>query len=847
MAFLILMYFICNFEPIEKAHPMFLKRIAFILVSISFVLCTKAQVTSTNSAIPETAKTAMGRLTEQIRSFPQEKIYLHLDKPYYSAGERVWLRAHMVHATLNIPLNISRYIYVELIDAKNTVVLRKKIHRVEKDEYFGQFDLSPDTEAGWYTIRAYTNFMRNIPAEFYFNKQVYITNNLADDAKKTAPKTGTIKPSPAKTSKPATTKNTFDVQFFPEGGHLIADSYQVLGFKAIGTNGLGVDIQGVVVDQTGKEVVKFKSSNFGMGKFLFNHQTGKTYKAICTASNGHKTTVVLPTASKNDLSLSIQQSASRINIQVVSPEQKTRKGTYYLIGCMRGLPVFQSTLTPESQGYVYPKQGLNSGIMQIYLIDNTYSILSERNIFIMGKDNAGLSIMTDKTSYTKRSSVHAQLQLKDAQGNPVLGNFSLSVTNDNDIRLDSTESTIKSYLLLQSDIKGFIEKPGSYFNTSNKNAEQQLDALMLTQGWARYDASSVLKGHLASCDSFEIEQGPVVSGNVRTFPNRRPLANHNVSLLLYGRKIFFDGIRTDKNGNFSFLCPNYPEDTKIRLEASRSETQSIELFVRPDTFPKVPDLSAMLPALAPKDKQMQSFLAKSKEHWSYENGSYSIDLEDIEITAQKADPSEKVRKDRGAIYSDPSYSMDETSLKEYTTIMDALCMAPGISPDPSGSGILLRNAKPLIIVDQMEYSMEELANIRIDDVQMFDILRDFTQTNLYGSKGNNGVVVIYLKRGSDTKREENDLALNQSILKPLGYTQPAEFYRPKYEVESIRLDSKPDLRTTIYWQPVVKTNEKGEADVFFFTSDGQGTYTITAEGVTPKGELIRAQSKITCK
>ena len=76
---------------------------------------------------------------------------------------------------------------------------------------------------------------------------------------------------------------------------------------------------------------------------------------------------------------------------------------------------------------------------------------------------------------------------------------------------------------------------------------------------------------------------------------------------------------------------------------------------------------------------------------------------------------------------------------------------------------------------------------------------------------------------------------------------PAEFYVPKYQVEANRQSTLPDLRSTIYWKPDLKTNAQGEADLFFFTADGTGTYTITAEGLTPKGEIIRYQGKMNRK
>jgi hypothetical protein len=824
-----------------------LKRSFALFLAVGLFTCSIfSQESQQNQSVSETAKTAMSRFTEQIRIFPQEKIYLHLDKPYYSAGEQIWLRAYLIHATMHIPLSLSRYVYVELINRKKEVVVRKKIHQTEKDLYFGQFDVPMDIEPGTYTVRAYTNFMRNLPEEFLFHHKLLITNNL-ESGKKRSETSSTSRTDKTETVEDENKSGSFDLQFFPEGGHLLTDSYQIVGFKALDDSGYGLNVKGKIVDKSGAEVATFESSHLGMGKLMFKPQSGETYKAIVSSSNGLRKTVDLPTASDNYYSLSIQQTPKRLSIQALTPGQQPRTEKLQLILCQRGLPVYQSSLDPESPGIALLKTNLGSGFFQVYLINNKLQILSERSLFILGNDFAELNLTLDKNKYSKRSPVRASIVLKDSKGNPVEGSFSVSVTDNNDVRLDSSASNIISYLLLESDLKGNIEKPGDYFRASNKEADKQLDLLMLTQGWRRYDAQAVLLGRYAKCDNFEVEQGPVISGLVRYYPSRRPMSDNNVSLLLTGKSVFFDAIKSDKNGRFAFKCPDFSENTKIRIEAAKSEFQAIELVVHPDSFPKINAATLFSDKAVFQEKQIQSFIKKSKEKWSIENGSPSISLKEVEVTGKRLDSHEQIRKDRGATYSDPSYTIDQNDIVTSSTIYDALCKAPGVYLNSEGTGVLLRNSAPLVLVDGIEYNMEDLSTIQPSEVQMIDILKDLAQTNLYGENGNSGVIHIYLKRGLDVTREELDLGSHQAIVKPLGYTQPVEFYVPKYQVEENRKSNLPDLRTTIFWQPNVKSNAKGEAELSFFTADESGTYTITAEGITPKGEIIHYEGTLNRK
>jgi len=805
-----------------------------------------AQETPQPPAIPQVNRTAITRLTNQLKSFPQEKVYLQLDRPYFSAGERLWFRAYMVHSAIHTPLNLSRYIYVELLNAHNDVLVRKKIRPTDEALFLGQIDLSPELAEGWYSIRAYTNFMRNMDEAFFFRRKVYIGNSLKGlSGVEINERTSSNMGNSALKSKEKENA-ALDVQFFPEGGHLIEGNMQVVGFKSIGPNGLGANINGRIIDNENKEVTAFKSNPLGMGKIMLMPEAGKTYTAICEDNKGQKLTVKLPNPSSSHYALSVQQSTTIMNITVLTPAQSTRTDTLYVLGCLRGLPIFQTTMLPESAGYTFSKSGMNSGVYEILLMNSKTEVLSSRLVYVLGGDDAKLTLSLDKTNYQKRDAVHASLFLKDSKGNPVEGNFSVSVTDDNDAKIDSFETTIKSYMLLQSDIKGFIENPNSYFRPENKNASSELDILMLTQGWKRYDSKAVIAGNPAKCDAYEVERGPIISGKVQNFPARRAVSGINVSMFFLNKRSHFDGAVTNHTGRFEFLCPEFPDSTGIRIEAVKKPGQFLELVVNTDTFP-TSEITSVFPDNFKQNAQMKSFLKKSRDRYYIENGMMSVTLDKVVVVAKKSDKNKKLREERGSMYMDPSYTIDEDALSMATTILDVLSMAPGVTLNSTADGVMIRNAVPLIMVDNMEYNMEELRYINTTDVKMIDILKDPGQTAIFGNRGANGVICIYLKRGDERQSEPVVLGRNQAEVMPLGHSLPAEFYVPKYQVESNKQNPLPDFRSTIYWKPNLRTNASGEADLFFFTADGTGTYTITAEGLTPTGEIIRYQGKMNRK
>ncbi|MBK7938074.1 MAG: hypothetical protein IPJ82_13715 [Lewinellaceae bacterium] len=68
------------------------------------------------------------------------------------------------------------------------------------------------------------------------------------------------------------------------------------------------------------------------------------------------------------------------------------------------------------------------------------------------------------------------------------------------------------------------------------------------------------------------------------------------------------------------------------------------------------------------------------------------------------------------------------------------------------------------------------------------------------------------------------------------------FYSPKYEPQQ-QPAQRADFRSTIYWNPAVQTDQKGEAQVEFFTSDAITNFRATLEGIGSQGQPGRSEQK----
>ncbi len=98
-------------------------------------------------------------------------------------------------------------------------------------------------------------------------------------------------------------------------------------------------------------------------------------------------------------------------------------------------------------------------------------------------------------------------------------------------------------------------------------------------------------------------------------------------------------------------------------------------------------------------------------------------------------------------------------------------------PGKSGADFYIRGVnslssesqKPLIIVDDVEYTYDQVAQLDANEIETFTILKDASTTAVYGIKGANGVLVITTRRGKIGKPQvsfNTESGLQMAVHKP---------------------------------------------------------------------------------
>jgi hypothetical protein len=707
--------------------------------------------------------------------------------------------------------------------------------------------LADTLRPGRYRIIAYTNWMRNAGPEYFFDQPVTIINTAPDLQ-------GPIGVRPRKiVIRKRKEANKADIQFFPESGSLVNGIRSKVAFKATGENGLSMDASGVVTDDSGQQITMFKSEHLGMGLFYLTPEPGKSYKASVEFADGTQCVISLPVAVDKGFVMNINNSdTSFIRVTVTASKSALgdpqQYGEINLIAQAGGKVYYtaKSKVTSAPLVAVIPKSKFPSGIVQFTLFSAKGEPLNERIAFIEWHDQLSLNLAPDKANgYTSRGKIRININSLYSAGKPATGSFSAAVVNESFLPGDAEAGpTIFSHLLLTSDLKGYIEKPGYYFS-NNENARADLDVLMLTQGYRHFEWKKMLNGGQEAV-KYMPEKTLSVSGHVRT-PGGKPVVKAKVSLLsTRGGYMLLDTV-TDQQGRFVFDRLMVVDSLACKIQA-RTTKDSKNVVVTIDDSP--PQLQHYEVALT-NDSLMPARLpvkqTSSVQQSKIPANGHSKLLKEVVIKAEK--PLLK-----------NSSNLNGSGNADQVLLEKDLNQAGGdIASRLVGrlTGIFFRwdpqkwilypcmyqNGNiviPKIMVDGVEMKAEILNTLPPEIVESVEVLRSSNYTSMYGWEGYNGLILINTKKGNYGGSEATNIA-SYTIN---GYHKALVFYSPKYDHPKTDTE-QPDQRSTVYWNPNVVTDKDGKASFEYYNGDTKGTYRLIVEGIDENGKIGRAVFRYT--
>jgi hypothetical protein len=887
-----------------------------LLLSFSFAALAQQDSIALNTIIQKTAKYQS--------SYPIEKVYLHLDKPYYAVGDTIWFKAYIT-VEKHQPSALSGVVYVDIINSQDSVMESQRL-QAKNGFANGNITLTGETyKQGSYRIRAYTNWMRNFDPDYFYDHTINVGNAIDNQVNtfvtyKSSNKKGIVKvdanilykdPSnnPYANKRVSwqlmrngdaltkgsgrtddkghllvdipendvatitsgslvtaidmgerkTVTNSFslraaitayDVQFFPESGQLTNGVRSKIAFKAINSKGLGIDVKGTITDDQGTVIANFTTAHLGMGIFALTPETGKAYTANITFPNGSTATYKLPRVQAMGINLTISNSdPENLTVKVSANElflQRKQNKSFYLVAQSGGVVYYAAQTVLQNMTYTanVPKNKFPTGIIQFTLFSSGGYALCERVVFVQHNDQLNLTLKTDKPSYTTRQNVKISVSAKNNTA-PVEGSFSVAVLDDTSVPTDeNAESTILSNLLLTSDLKGYIEKPNYYFNKPDQEKLDNLDILMLTQGYRRFSYEDILADKNPPVYILP-EQGIEVSGILRTNTGL-PVSKASMRLLIPDRNFSAETL-TDMSGNFKFSNVIVPDTSKITLSARNNpNSKNLVINVNGELYQKLSKNPNLPDEVVNIDSAMRPYLDNSRKQ--YQN---SRVLKEVVIKATKFEKKPS-HNDFGTFAGLPGMADHEISgdqLKDCPLLINCLStMAFGLTYVDNNFYITRdynagKKVPVQIYIGSMPVDVNFLSSISGAEVASVEIFLKDGVSGINRMNQTNGVLIINKKV---IKKEKITLAQLQALIPKQnvvtfaiqGYSKAREFYMPKYDVTK-QSSLGNDLRNTIYWNPKIITDKNGVASFNFFNSDARGSYRAIIEGLDAEGNLGR--------
>ena len=828
---------------------------------------------------------------------PKEKLYLHLDKPFYGAGEKIWFKGYLVNAITHQDNAQSNFIITELINRSDSIVERKKIRR-DSLGFHNAFTLPATLPAGDYYLRGYSNWMLNEDPDFFFSRNIKIGNSIdntivssieyqqEDDTHYTAKIKFT-------SNVQAVFENTTIKYLYLENGKI-----KNKGKKKTDENGwISISLPDLKSPVARRIEVEFDDPQyiykrtfhlpvftndfdvkfFPEGGALINipHQN-VAFKAQ-GADGFSKEIEGFLFNSKGDTLTNFRSEHNGMGIFTMNP---VNNETYYVTVRTNDSITKRFDLPAiEPKGISITMSHYKQEIR--YEIQKTEATEWPQKLFLLAHTRGKLAILqpiNPKRTFGKMNdSLFTEgithFMLIDEQGNALSERLIFvpdHKPNQWQITTDQPTYGKREKVSLQITAKDSegnpVEGTFSVSITDRKSiqpdslADNILSNLLLTsdlKGYVEDPAFYFLNQDartLRSIDYLMMTHGwrRHKMENVLRTPSLNFTNYIEKGQTISGRIMGFFGANV-KKGPICVLAPKYniiattETDEKGQFIVNTSFRDSTTFLVQARTKkgfagvdilmdpPQYPVATHKAPYFNGATTFMEDYLMNTRDQYYMEGGMRVYNLKEVTVTAKRERPSSK------SIYTGGinTYTVEEDRLQGYgQTAFDAASRLPSVTIT-NGSEIHIRNnSEPaIIVIDDIVYedASDILKDIQVNDMSSISLLRG-ADAVILGPRASGGAVVITLK---DPRNLPARPAQGIITYTPLGYSESVEFYHPTYDTPEKKNAQRSDFRSTVYWNPELRLDAEGKATIEYYTPDSTAPEDIIIEGVDKNGKVCR--------
>lgn len=551
---------------------------AIIFLS-AFLTFTTVQAQTTNDYV-------VMRANQVGEALPPERVYLHFDNTAYYLGEKIWFKAFVTSHSEDSPTVLSRVLYVELMSPEGYVVKTEKYRIGDNGTCHGAIYMDPLYLSGFYEIRAYTRYMLNWGDGAIFSRTFpvfdKVNGNNWDFRNMRERDKGYFAGNTIKKEKEP------ELRFYPESGHLVDGITSRVAYELTGMKGMDA-YEEITIFADNEPILATKPEHMGKGCFTITPETGVKYTAEVEIAGIKKKrlTFRLPAVEESGMVISTMEQndcfAFHISQRNMSDEcafailHRSETGHYRTLGIKDSIIVVPKASMKEGVNRAIIFSGRNPIAERLFFVQHDTLVPGDRETVILKVTGNGY--MLHNLEAKPHEKINITIERED--GKPMDGNtdFAISVTDQAGKQTTSWGYNMYTYLLLGSEIKGYIPDAYQYFDTCNTRRKEHLDLVMLTNGWTAYNwkrlTASTLSGLVPPEEGINIRGEFVlrvknrnhdIKEKFRIIPQRKNLVR--LDYTLNNEKIVAETFRTDSIGRFCLTFKDFTGKQTAALSPS---------------------------------------------------------------------------------------------------------------------------------------------------------------------------------------------------------------------------------------------------------------------------------------
>lgn len=728
----------------------------------------------------------------------QEIVHINTDRASYIAGENLWFSVFLTEYSTNQLSDLSKIVYVELLDYNNKPILQTKI-KLNNGLGDGVFSLPTNLISNTYTLRAYSFWMRNFSSDLHFKKEITILNTFKSSAKVLKSDT-----------------NAISVNFFPESGNLIHNISSNLVCQ-IKKKGKPFSTNGFILSQKNDTLLRFKTNKFGFSKVLFIPNKNFNYKVL-VMNERESINSNLPQILTDGYVLKVEDDLDNsLSLSIKSSQKDENLILFYHVRnqkyVAKNIPIsnFEGTLKIS-------KSDLIQGIVHFVLFSQNLDVLVERFYYNEKPKLSSIKLYLSKNNFKKREKI--TFKIENLSKN--ISNISMSVFAYDSLNINNKFNF--------DDLNRFNYDFKSQSNNLNLT-KNEIDLFMIcknnnTLKWKELLNTSFkpknfipeIYDHVVMAQVFDSITGSLAS-NVEcflSFPSKYP-------------QVFI--AKSNENGTVFFETKNI-DGFQDAIFQTYSPTGRRYLIKPISPFF---DFSTETKKHLSNDVEYLSENQLTQRH---------INMQLNAVFYNSNIKNELINYDTTLFFGSPDEYHNLDNYERFKTFDEVLSeFVPGMGAkkrkgkynfqilDRKNKGYLLE--KPLVMLDGVpvfdEDSLMNFSPLKVKSISL-------TTNKYYTGKSTWGGIANF-------QTYKGDLAgfpiSSKWLVSDFDGIQPKTIFKSVNEsdVES----KKPDFRNLLYWNSSIKLDKNQSFSNEFYTSDKPAIYKIELKGLDVEGNFLKEE------